>query len=138
MSWYVCACVRVCVFVSGSMCAVLWSCLLYLHVWSEHLSSSSRRCKTVRQAAARHRSRERDSRHFKPLLLRYQTFPKFLRLGENTLYAHTCTDAVLHHFFPFSCCCIFHNHSIYHKQAVSQKEENSPHLKTPQTLFSTK
>lgn len=97
MSWYVCACVRVCVFVSGSMCAVLWSRLLYLHVWSEHLSSSSRRCKTVRQAAARRRSRERDSRHFKPLLLRYQTFPKFLRLGENTLY--TCTDAVLHHFF---------------------------------------
>lgn len=59
---------RLCVHVRAfvSMCAVPGSRLLYLHVWSEHLSSSSRRCKPARQAgaAAAALRRERDSTHF--------------------------------------------------------------------------
>lgn len=60
-------CVCVCALVSESMCAVLRSRLLYLHVWSEHLSSSSRPCKTVKQAGAADALGRETEHTFKPL-----------------------------------------------------------------------
>lgn len=53
--------------VSESTSVVLRSRLLYLHVWSEHLSSSSRRCKTAKQASAADALRKRDPTHFQTI-----------------------------------------------------------------------
>lgn len=79
-------------FASGSICTLLRSRLLYLHVWSEHLSSSSsRRCETVRKAGAA--ALRRDT--FKPLLQRYQAFPKRFHFGRRTCMQ---TDAFLFFF----------------------------------------
>lgn len=83
-----CTCAGVCLCASESM-QVLRSRLLYLHVWSEHLSLSRRRCETVRQAGTADALARETEHTFNPLPQRHQTLPKCLYLRGK---AHTCTD----------------------------------------------
>lgn len=92
---------------------VLGSRLLYLHVWSEHLSSPSRRCETVsRQVPPTLRERDRGERihAFKPLLL-----SNYLHLGGNK---HTCRDASRQIHFCIFFLCIFPSFILSHTNSV--------------------
>lgn len=80
MCWCACLCMRLWV-----RACVLGSRLLYLHVWSEHLSSPSRRCKTTQAGRCRRRCRERDWARFQTFAA--ETFLNCLLLGA------MCTDA---------------------------------------------